>query len=123
MAARIASELEGFRAGAAALLREGHEGVELTSEELDKIACWIDLLVPYCGDYTEAGAWNEGMQKKHARYLGKGVQKAVANVNGVLRDELTGIDFADQRALDTRMIEIDGSDNKGNLGANALLLA
>jgi enolase len=56
-----------------------------------------------------------------SRYLGKGVQKAVGNVNGVLRDELTGIDFADQRALDTRMIELDGSDNKGNLGANALL--
>jgi enolase len=56
-----------------------------------------------------------------SRYLGKGVQKAVGNVNGVLRNELTGIEFADQRALDTRMIEVDGSDNKGNLGANALL--
>ena len=56
-----------------------------------------------------------------SRYLGKGVQKAVGNVNGVLRTELTGIEFADQRALDTRMIEVDGSDNKGNLGANALL--
>ena len=56
-----------------------------------------------------------------SRYLGKGVQKAVANVNGVLRDEVVGIEYADQRALDTRMIELDGSDNKGNLGANALL--
>ena len=56
-----------------------------------------------------------------SRYLGKGVQKAVANVNGVLRDEIVGIEFIDQRALDTRMIELDGSDNKGNLGANALL--
>ena len=56
-----------------------------------------------------------------ARYLGKGVQKAVANVNGVLRDEVVGIEYTDQRALDTRMIEIDGSDNKGKLGANALL--
>jgi enolase len=56
-----------------------------------------------------------------SRYLGKGVQKAVANVNGTLRDELIDIEFADQRALDTRMIELDGSDNKGNLGANALL--
>jgi len=55
------------------------------------------------------------------RYLGKGVQKAVANVNGVLRDALLGREFADQRALDTCMIELDGSDNKGNLGANALL--
>ena len=55
------------------------------------------------------------------RYLGKGVQKAVANVNGVLRDSLLGQEFADQRALDRRMIDLDGSDNKGNLGANALL--
>jgi enolase len=55
------------------------------------------------------------------RYLGKGVQKAVANVNGVLRDALLQEEFADQRALDDRMIEIDGTDNKGNLGANALL--
>jgi len=55
------------------------------------------------------------------RYLGKGVQKAVANVNGVLREALLQEEFADQRALDGRMIEIDGSDNKGNLGANALL--
>ncbi|MDJ0812179.1 MAG: phosphopyruvate hydratase [Woeseiaceae bacterium] len=56
-----------------------------------------------------------------SRYLGKGVQKAVTNVNGVLRDEIVGIEYQDQRALDTRMIELDGSDNKGNLGANALL--
>jgi len=56
-----------------------------------------------------------------SRYLGKGVQKAVANVNGALREALLGNEFANQRALDERMIELDGSDNKGNLGANALL--
>ena len=56
-----------------------------------------------------------------ARYLGKGVLKAVANVNGVLRDALLAEGFADQRALDQTMIELDGSPNKGNLGANALL--
>ena len=56
-----------------------------------------------------------------SRYLGKGVQKAVANVNGVLRDALLADSFADQRALDQTMIELDGSPNKGNLGANALL--
>ena len=56
-----------------------------------------------------------------SRYLGKGVQKAVANVNGVLRDTLVAEEFADQSALDSRMIELDGTDNKGNLGANALL--
>ena len=56
-----------------------------------------------------------------SRYLGKGTQKAVANVNGVLRDALLGQEFADQRAVDDRMLELDGTDNKGNLGANALL--
>jgi enolase len=55
------------------------------------------------------------------RYLGKGVQKAVANINGILKTELTTMEFADQRALDQKMIELDGSDNKANLGANALL--
>jgi enolase len=56
-----------------------------------------------------------------SRYLGKGTRKAVANVNGVLRDALLGQEFADQRAVDDRMLELDGTDNKGNLGANALL--
>ena len=56
-----------------------------------------------------------------SRYLGKGVQKAVANVNGALRDALLGNDFADQRAIDQCMIDLDGTDNKGRLGANALL--
>jgi len=55
------------------------------------------------------------------RYLGKGVRKAVANANGALRDALLADEFADQRALDERMIELDGSPNKGRLGANALL--
>ena len=56
-----------------------------------------------------------------SRYLGKGVQKAVSNVNGVLRDTLLAREFENQRALDECMIELDGSDNKGNLGANAIL--
>jgi len=55
------------------------------------------------------------------RYLGKGVQKAVASVNGVIRDALLADSFSDQRAIDRKMIELDGSDNKENLGANALL--
>jgi enolase len=56
-----------------------------------------------------------------SRYLGKGVTKAVANVNGELRNSLLNVDFEDQRALDHHMIELDGSENKGRLGANALL--
>ncbi len=55
------------------------------------------------------------------RYLGKGVLQAVANVNGPLRELLRGADAAEQRALDERMITADGTDNKGKLGANAIL--
>jgi len=56
-----------------------------------------------------------------SRYLGKGVKQAVANVNAELSDALLGVEFDNQRALDERMIELDGSPNKGRLGANALL--
>jgi enolase len=56
-----------------------------------------------------------------SRYLGKGVQKAVDNINGELREALTGTDGADQRSLDARMCALDGTDNKSRLGANALL--
>jgi enolase len=56
-----------------------------------------------------------------SRYLGKGVKKAVANVNTTIADALKGFDAADQKGLDTRLINLDGTDNKGRLGANALL--
>ena len=56
-----------------------------------------------------------------ARYLGKGVLKAVANVNGPIRELLTGTDACDQRALDAAMIAADGTDNKATFGANAIL--
>ena len=56
-----------------------------------------------------------------ARYGGKGVSRAVANVNGVIADALRGFDAADQKGLDATMIALDGTHNKGKLGANALL--
>src|ERR1700685_139950 len=55
------------------------------------------------------------------RYQGKGVLKAVANVNGEIADALDDFDAADQRALDQKMITLDGTPNKGRLGANAIL--
>ncbi len=55
------------------------------------------------------------------RYLGKGVLKAVANINDTIGPALIGRDPADQRALDARLIELDGTANKSNLGANAML--
>ncbi|WP_110648063.1 phosphopyruvate hydratase [Salinicola peritrichatus] len=56
-----------------------------------------------------------------SRYLGKGVLKAVEAVNGKIRERLLGMDASDQRALDEAMLALDGSDNKANLGANAIL--
>ena len=56
-----------------------------------------------------------------SRYLGKGVRKAVEAINGQIRDALLGKDAADQRSLDQIMIDLDGTENKANLGANAIL--
>jgi enolase len=56
-----------------------------------------------------------------ARYMGKGVLNAVANVNGEVRDALIGKDSTDQQDIDDTMIALDGTDNKGRLGANATL--
>ena len=56
-----------------------------------------------------------------SRYLGKGVSKAVANVNNEIAPAVIGMDVFDQRALDAKMIELDGTENKGRLGANAIL--
>lgn len=55
------------------------------------------------------------------RFIGKGVLKAVENVNGEIAEALANFDAADQRALDQRMIELDGTQNKARLGANAIL--
>jgi enolase len=55
------------------------------------------------------------------RFLGKGVLKAVANITGELKQAVLGMEVADQGGIDRRMIELDGTDNKGRLGANAIL--
>src|SRR5450755_1574532 len=55
------------------------------------------------------------------RFLGKGVLKAVENVNGEIADALGNLDAFDQRGVDQAMIELDGTENKGRLGANAIL--
>ncbi|MAK91234.1 MAG: phosphopyruvate hydratase [Oceanospirillaceae bacterium] len=56
-----------------------------------------------------------------SRYLGKGVLKAVANINDTIKPALLGMDALDQRALDNKMLELDGTENKSKLGANAIL--
>ena len=66
----------------------------------------------------EAHELRDGDKK---RYLGKGVSKAVANVNGEIRKAVTGLDAADQEKLDRKMIDLDGTSNKARLGANSIL--
>ncbi len=56
-----------------------------------------------------------------SRYLGKGVSKAVENVNDIISDEIIGMEVFDQVGIDTLMIDLDGTHNKGKLGANAIL--
>lgn len=55
------------------------------------------------------------------RFMGKGVMKAVQNVNNVMAEQIEGMEVSDQAEIDARMIEIDGTENKGKMGANAIL--
>jgi len=74
------------RSGLISMMAAGHNGVKLSREEMDKLCCWIDLLVPYCGDYTEANAWNQGEKRKYARYYAKRQQMEAwdrANVHAI----------------------------------------
>jgi len=87
--------------------------------------------------YTESGGFGRGMVPSGAstgeheavelrdgdkgRYLGKGVTKAVDNVNNIIAEALLGYDVLQQAAIDKMLIELDGTPNKGKLGANAIL--
>ena len=87
--------------------------------------------------YTESGAFGRGMVPSGAstgeheavelrdgdksRYLGLGTQKAVDNVNNIIAEAIIGYDVTQQQAIDKAMIELDGTPNKGKLGANAIL--
>ncbi len=73
------------------------------------------------GASTGAHEANELRDGDKSKYLGKGVTKAVENVNTVLAEELIGWDATEQGALDARMLELDGTKNKSKLGANAIL--
>ena len=61
------------------------------------------------------------MRDGEKRYLGKGVLQAVGNVNNVIADEILGLEAQDQRNIDRTMLLLDGTENKANLGANAIL--
>jgi hypothetical protein len=53
------------------LLKEGHKEVRLSGEEYDKLACWIDLGVPFCGDYAEANAWSDEEIQRYETFVKK----------------------------------------------------
>ena len=61
------------------------------------------------------------LRDKDERFLGKGVLKAVSNVNDIIREKIIGLESSDQELVDNIMIELDGTKNKGKLGANAIL--
>ncbi len=88
--------------------------VELSGGALGRAA------VPSGASTGEHEAW-ELRDGDKSRYGGKGVQKAVANVNTKIAGEIVGMDALDQVAIDRAMIELDGTPNKGKLGANAIL--
>ncbi|AHM60167.1 enolase [Flammeovirgaceae bacterium 311] len=73
------------------------------------------------GASTGAHEAVELRDEEKGRYMGKGVTKAVANVNETISEELVGMSVFDQNLIDQTMIELDGSENKGKLGANAIL--
>lgn len=59
------------RSGLLSLLAEGHYDAHITPEEMERIACWIDLQVPFCGDYQEAGQWTREEQQRYEHFLAK----------------------------------------------------
>ena len=69
------------------MLENNHNGVKLSKEELEKIACWIDMLVPYCGDYTEANAWSEKEMQKHKKFMEK--RKAMEELDAESIESIT----------------------------------
>ena len=65
------------------MLENGHNDVKLSYEETEKIACWIDLLVPYCGDYFEGNCWNENELKKYLHFQAKRDTMAVTEADNI----------------------------------------
>ena len=87
---------------------------------LTESGSWGRAAVP-SGASTGAHEAAELRDGDNKRYLGKGVLKAVDNVNEVIADEIIGLSVLDQAEIDQTMIQLDGTENKSNLGANAIL--
>lgn len=89
--------------------------VELTLED----GSFARAIVPSGASTGEREALE--LRDKEPRYLGKGVEKAVNNINNIIRPKLIGLESSDQELIDTTMINLDGTKNKSVLGANAIL--
>ena len=77
-----------YHAGAAkskliTILEKGHEKAKLSREELDKFACWLDLLIPYCGDCREANAWSDAEKKKYDHFEEKRKKMQAAEARNI----------------------------------------
>jgi len=96
----------------------GNPTVEVEVQLLD--GSWGRAAVP-SGASTGVHEALELRDADKDRYLGKGVLKAVENVNGMIAEELTGWDAVEQRAIDLTLLDLDGTPNKSKLGANAIL--
>jgi hypothetical protein len=96
----VPTVLPPYHAGAAKsrlidLLEDGHEGVKVSQEEMDRIACWIDLLVPYCGDYRESHAWTPEELAEYERR----VRKRAASEAREHQDIQAYVEHLERRAL------------------------
>ncbi|HLR34320.1 MAG TPA: phosphopyruvate hydratase [Tissierellales bacterium] len=104
----------------------GREVLDSRGNPTVEVEVWTELdghgraLVP-SGASTGAHEAVELRDGDKSRYLGKGVVNAVNNVNEIIAPEIIGMDVLDQLAIDRTLIELDGTDNKGKLGANAIL--
>ena len=92
----------------------------VAAEVVLECGCWAEASVP-SGASTGQHEAIELRDGDPTRYFGKGVLKAVSNVNNIIAPVLRGYSVFEQRAVDNKMIELDGTDNKSRLGANAIL--
>ena len=99
------------------LKRQG-KSLPVLPKKLKKVSAYASVPSGASTGSKEALELRDG---DNTRYLGKGVLKAVKNVNTTIKDKLIGMDVLDQELIDKTMIELDGTDTKSKLGANAIL--
>jgi hypothetical protein len=95
------------------LLQNGHANVQLSRRELDRIACWIDLGVPYCGDYAEANIWTAREKAEYAYYQAK--RERMRQIEQAhLRAYLDRDDLAAEEEIELPVFDAGGPDAKAS---------